>query len=65
MKLAFSHKDDPLVVGLVTFGVGTWRAVMDMDIEDAVRTFCIHYINKFNENAEYERQNLERKIGRN
>lgn len=62
MKLAFPHSEDSLVAGLVTFGVGTWRAVMDMDIEDAVRTFCIHYINKFNENAELERQNLERKI---
>lgn len=35
-----------------------------MDIEDAVQTFCIHYINKFNENAEYERQKVESQIAR-
>lgn len=37
------------MVGLVTFGVGTWREVMDMDFEDAVHTFYIHYVNRINE----------------
>lgn len=27
---------------------------MDMDIEDAINTFCIHYINRVNENLYYE-----------
>lgn len=25
-----------------------------MDIEDAINTFCIHYINRVNENLAYE-----------
>lgn len=43
-----------LTVGLVNFGVGTWREVSDMDIEDAINTFCIMYINRYNENLAYE-----------
>lgn len=27
---------------------------MDMDIEDAINTFSIHYINRYNENLAYE-----------
>jgi len=41
-------------VGLVLFGVGTWREIMDMDIENAIKTFSIHYIAKYNEWADYE-----------
>lgn len=48
------HTADPLVVGLVSFGVGTWRECMGMDIEDAIRTFEIHYINRLNENEAIE-----------
>ena len=36
-------------MGLVTFGVGTWREIMEMDFENALRTFEIHYINRINE----------------
>lgn len=41
-------------MGLVSFGVGTWRECMEMDIEDAIRTFEIHYINRLNENDAIE-----------
>ena len=27
---------------------------MDMDIENAINTFCIHYINRVNENLAYQ-----------
>ena len=27
---------------------------MNMDIEDAINTFIIHYINRYNENLAYE-----------
>lgn len=43
-----------LVTGLVIFRVGTWREVMDMDIEDAINTFMILYIQRYNENLAYE-----------
>lgn len=36
-------------MGLVTFGVGTWRECVEMDFENAIRTFEIHYINRINE----------------
>ena len=56
-KLKIYHakqSENPLVVGLVLFGVGTWREIMDMDIENAIKTFSIHYIAKYNEWADYE-----------
>lgn len=32
---------------------------MNMDIEDAVNTFCIFYIEKYNEYLEYEKSKQE------
>ena len=49
-----SYPFGSLTVGLVNFGVGTWREVSNMDIEDAINTFCIMYINRYNENLAYE-----------
>ena len=48
------HITDPLVVGLVLFGVGSYREVLSMDFEDAVYTYSIHYINRINENLAIE-----------
>lgn len=48
---------DPLVVGLVLFGVGDYRQVMDMDFESAVHTYAMHYINRINENLAIEAMN--------
>lgn len=45
---------DPLVVGLVLFGVGDYRQILDMDFESAVNTYAIHYINRINENLAVE-----------
>lgn len=45
---------DPLVVGLVLFGVGDYRQIMNMDFESAVHTYAIHYINRINENLAVE-----------
>lgn len=41
-------------MGLVLFGVGDYRAIMDMDFESAVNTYAIHYINRINENLAIE-----------
>lgn len=30
---------------------------MEMDIEDAINTFCIYYIDRYNENLAYESNN--------
>ena len=49
-----SYPFGSLTVGLVNFGVGTWRELSDMDIENAINTFCIMYINRYNENLAYE-----------
>ncbi len=35
---------------------------MDMDIEDAVNTFKIHYINSLNKALEYEELNKKNKV---
>lgn len=56
------HIHHPLVVGLVTFKIGTYKQVMEMDIEDAINTFYIHYTNRFNENYLYERSALESRL---
>ena len=48
------HITDPLIVGLVLFGVGSYREVLNMDFEDAVYTYSIHYINRINENLAIE-----------
>ena len=48
------HIADPLIVGLVLFGVGSYREILDMDFEDAVYTYAIHYINRINENLAIE-----------
>ena len=48
------HITDPLVVGLVLFRVGSYRQILDMDFEDAVYTYSIHYINRINENLAIE-----------
>ena len=48
------HITDPLIVGLVLFGVGSYREVLSMDFEDAVYTYAIHYINRINENLAIE-----------
>ena len=45
---------DPLVVGLVLFGVGDYRQILEMDFESAVNTYAIHYINRINENLAVE-----------
>lgn len=42
------------MVGLVLFGVGDYRQIMDMDFESAVNTYAIHYINRINENLAIE-----------
>ena len=48
------HITDPLIVGLVLFGVGSYKEILDMDFEDAVYTYSIHYINRINENLAIE-----------
>ena len=48
------HITDPLIVGLVLFGVGSYREVLNMDFEDAIYTYAIHYINRINENLAIE-----------
>lgn len=48
------HITDPLIAGLVLFGVGSYRDILDMDFEDAVYTYSIHYINRINENLAIE-----------
>lgn len=48
------HITDPLIVGLVLFGVGSYKEVLNMDFEDAVYTYSIHYINRINENLAIE-----------
>ena len=48
------HITDPLIVGLVLFGVGSYKEILDMDFEDAVYTYAIHYINRINENLAIE-----------
>ena len=48
------HITDPLIVGLVLFGVGSYKEVLNMDFEDAVYTYAIHYINRINENLAIE-----------
>lgn len=50
------------MVGLVSFGVGSWREVMDMDIENAIRTFRIHYINRLNECVAMDRAERDAQI---
>lgn len=42
------------MVGLVLFGVGDYRQIMNMDFESAVNTYAIHYINRINENLAVE-----------
>lgn len=42
------------MVWLVSFGVGTWREIMEMDIENALRTLEIHLINRLNEIEAHE-----------
>ncbi|HED5364328.1 TPA: hypothetical protein R5B02_001629 [Campylobacter jejuni] len=49
------------MVGLVSYKVGTWREVMEMDFEDAINTFKILYINSLNEALEYEELNKKSK----
>lgn len=44
-----------MVAGLVILGIGNWREVMEMDIENAIHTYKIHYIQRYNENLEYEK----------
>lgn len=56
------HNFDNLIVGLVGFKVGTWREVMQMDIEDAINTFCIHYINRVNENLAYDEVKNKKRV---
>lgn len=58
------HIHHSLVVGLVTFKVGTYKQVMEMDLEDAINTFYIHYTNRFNENFLYEKSLEEAKARR-
>lgn len=41
-------------MGLVLFGVGTYREILEMDFESAVHTYAIHYINRINENLAVE-----------
>ena len=41
-------------MGLVLFGVGSYKEVLNMDFEDAVYTYSIHYINRINENLAIE-----------
>ena len=48
------HITDPLIVGLVLFGVGSYREILEMDFENAVYTYSIHYINRINENLAVE-----------
>ena len=48
------HITDPLIVGLVLFGVGSYRDILEMDVEDAVYTYSIYYINRINENLAIE-----------
>ena len=48
------HITDPVIVGLVLFGVGSYKEVLNMDFEDAVYTYSIHYINRINENLAVE-----------
>lgn len=48
------HITDPLIVGLVLFGVGSYRDILEMDFEDAVYTYSIYYINRINENLAIE-----------
>ncbi|WP_289686485.1 hypothetical protein [Helicobacter rodentium] len=43
-----------MVSGLVELGFYSWREVMDMDIENAINTFCIHYYKNFREILEYK-----------
>ena len=54
------HITDPLIVGLVLFGVGSYREVLNMDFEDAVYTYAIHYINRINENLAIENASKKR-----
>ena len=42
------------MVGLVLFGVGDYRQILEMDFESAVHTYAIHYINRINENLAVE-----------
>lgn len=45
------------MAGLVLMNVGTWRDIMEMDIENAINTYKIFYINRYNENLAYEKAN--------
>lgn len=42
------------MAGLVLMKIGTWRDVMEMDIENAIETYKIHYIQRYNENLANE-----------
>lgn len=50
------HKQivNPLVASLVLFRVGSYREVLKMDLEDAIKTYSIFYIDYKNQEAEYE-----------
>ena len=45
----------------MAFKVGTWREVCEMDIEDAINTFMILYIERFNEYLIYENAQKQNK----
>lgn len=51
---------NPLVASLVLFKVGTYRQVLEMDLEDAVKTYSIFYIDYKNQEAELKREHFKR-----
>lgn len=51
---------NPLVASLVLFKVGTWAEVMDMDLEDAINTYSVFYIDYKNQEAELKSEHSKR-----
>lgn len=51
---------NPLVASLVLFKVGTYRQVLEMDLEDAVKTYSIFYIDYKNQEVELKREHSKR-----
>lgn len=48
---------NPFISNLVLFRVGTYREIMNMDLEDAIKTYSIFFIDYKNHQRAIEKSN--------
>lgn len=51
---------NPLVASLILFKVGTYREILNMDLEDAIMTYSVFYIDYKNQEVELKREHSKR-----